>query len=641
VKAIAESGGVLAFVTVHPEGQATALYRLDPDKLTLTEAAMLTGGQVLLAVGDQLWIGGSDQALYPVPAGGAPTCRTSQRFDAPIVALAPLANDRLAVGTGSHVMVVREDKTKLQSLELPESVTCLAVDPTGQWLAVGTAKGTVAVYECETAANEFRLSDSAPLHEAAVTALLFESDELRFLSARADQKLLSTHARGRLEPEDRGRGANHEQPITAMIAGPHDRFITGSSDGTLKSWPRAKGARPVTLKDGVGKVVGLAVVSVHDKPQVVAACDDNTLRFFQIDDEGKFGEATVRVHGADAWAKNELKQGDPKRREAALETLAGWADAAAIKRIARQMTGDHALRLLACRLLGESRHPRAVPELEEGLKNSDEAVRLLAFEGLRRHSGPNALRPLVLALKVDKADVGVKAVQALEALATKDDQAMARLVGALQSNVAEVRQAALASLENVHGADSPEASLVALGTPHADLRRLALLRLLQRRLLHDPRVQAALRWRGDDPDPEMRRVAFLLSLHTREKLLAALRRRDGELDRQLTELASGALPKLEATAGATKESKSREIPVAAASPPDPFGASTPEAFLKQAEELVRRGLLPAEMLEQVRQLFESNAAAFPQLLAMLRGPLREHMRIAEQLRKPQKPEKGP
>ena len=76
----------------------------------------------------------------------------------------------------------------------------MAADPTGQWLAVGTAKGTVAVFECETAAAEFRLSDSAPLHEAAVTALLFEADELRFLSAGADQKLLSTHARGRLEP---------------------------------------------------------------------------------------------------------------------------------------------------------------------------------------------------------------------------------------------------------------------------------------------------------------------------------------------------------------------------------------------------------------------------------------------------------
>src|SRR5262249_19872018 len=185
--------------------------------------------------------------------------------------------------------------------------------------------------------------------------------------------------------------------------------LTGSSDGTIKSWPRAKGARPVTLKDGVGKVVALAVVPVHGKPQVVAACDDNTLRFFQLDDEGKFGEATVRVHGADAWAKNELGQADPKRREAALRALAGWADAAA--------DTDHALRLLACRLLGESQHPRAAKALEKGLEHKEEAVRLLTFDGLRRHAGPNDLRPLALALKADRADVGVRAVQALQGLA--------------------------------------------------------------------------------------------------------------------------------------------------------------------------------------------------------------------------------
>ena len=97
-----------------------------------------------------------------------------------------------------------------------------------------------------------------------------------------------------------------------MIAGPSDRFLTGSRDASIKRWPRAKAARPATLKDGVGKVVALAIVPVHGKPQVVAACDDNTLRFFQLDDEGKFGDATVRVHGADAWAKNELAQSDPK-----------------------------------------------------------------------------------------------------------------------------------------------------------------------------------------------------------------------------------------------------------------------------------------------------------------------------------------
>jgi ParB family chromosome partitioning protein len=555
VRAVAACGDALAFVTVHEEGQPTAVYRLDPEKLTLSENPLPAGGQALLALGDDLWVAGSDKRLYHLPAkGGKPKARGLEFAEVP-AALAPLSGDRLAVAAGAQVLVLaRADGKVLQTLDLPETVTCLAADPTGQWLAVGTAKGKVAVFEAETE-PAFRPSDTAPLHEAAVTALLFEADELRFLSAGADQKLLSTHARGRLEAEDRGRGASHSEPITALIAGPLDRFLTGSSDRSLKSWPRARGARPVTLKEGVGVVVALAVIPVHGKPQVVAACADNTLRFFQLDEEGKFGEATARVHGADAWAKNELAQNDPKRREAGLKTLAGWADAAAVKRLAAQMgsDSDHALRLLACRLLGESAHPRAARALEKGLGHGDEAVRILAFEGLRRHAGPGDLRPLVLALKAEKADVGVRAVQALEGLAAKDDQALARLVEALSASTPEVRQAALASLETVHGKDSPEASLTALGTPHADLRRLALVRLFQRKLLHDPRVQSALRWRGEDQDPEVRRVAFLLSLFTRDKLLRAVRERDPELDRQLVELEGGSLE----TAGAPGRSRGR------------------------------------------------------------------------------------
>jgi ParB family chromosome partitioning protein len=548
VKALAAADGSVVFVTVHPEGQPTAVYRLDGEKLTLSSNPLPAGGQALLATAEGLWIAGTDRRLYHLPAQGGQPAARGQPFAAAPVALAPLAGDRLAVAAGAEVVVLgRADGKVLQTLELPEEATCLAADPTGQWLAAGTARGTVAVFECETVPHEFRPSDSATLHEAAVTALLFEADELRFLSAGADQKLLSTHARGRLEAEDRGRGANHTEPITAMIAGPLDRFLTGSTDGTLKSWPRAKGARPVTLKDGVGKVVSLAVVSVHGKPQVVAACQDNTLRFFHLDDEGKFGDAVARLHGAEDWAANEFGAADQKRREAALRRLAEWADAGSIERIAKQMAddADHALRLLACQLLGESKHARAAKALEKALGHRDEAVRVGAFEGLRRHAGPGDLRPLVLALEAEKADVGQRAAQALEALAAKDDQALARLVEALEAKTPEVRRAALASLEKVHGADSPEASLTALSAAHADVRRLALVRLFQRKLLHDPRVQAALRWRGEDRDPEVRRVAFLLSLHTREKLLEAQRRRDPELQRQLAELESGTLPALE------------------------------------------------------------------------------------------------
>lgn len=606
VRAVVAVGDALTLVTAHPEGQSTAVYRLDTEKLTLSAEVLPAGGQALLATAEGLWVASTDSQVYHLPAkGGAPVAH-SPKLAAPAVALVSLAGERLAAASGAQVVVLaRRDGKLQQTLELPETVTCLAADPTGHWLAVGTVKGTVAVFESETE-SEFRLSDSAPLHEAAVTALLFEPDELRFLSAGADQKLLSTHARGKLEAEDRGRGANHTEPITALIAGPADRFLSGSSDSTLKSWPRAKGARPVTLKDGVGKVVALAVVQVHGKPQVAAACQDNTLRFFQLDEEGKFGEATVRVHGADAWAKHQLEQSDPKQREAALRTLAGVADAVSIKRIATQMGNDpdHGLRLVACQLLADSTHPQAVKSLENGLKHAEEAVRLAAFDGLLRHAGPKDLRPLALALKVEKADVGQRAVQALEARAAKDDQAMARLVEALKVKTPEVRRAALASLEKVHGSDSPEASLTALNSEHADLRRLALLRLYQRKLLHDGRVQSALRWRGEDPDPEVRRVAFLLSLHTREKLLRALRERDTELERQLKELEGGALPALETPAPA-KPSRPKRPEPAAPAPAAPEGfsiLSDPTELTQRLEELARQGKLPPQFMQQVQAL---------------------------------------
>jgi ParB family chromosome partitioning protein len=638
VRALVVAGDALAFVTVHPEGQPTAVYRIDPEKLTLTQEPLPAGGQALLALGDDLWVAAADRRLYRLPGKTGKPWPCGSPFDAAPVALAPLSGERLAVAAGAKVLVIaRADGKVSQTLDLPESVTCLAADPTGQWLAVGTAKGTVSVFECETEAAAFRLSDSAPLHEAAVTALLFEADELRFLSAGADQKLLSTHARGRLESEDRGRGANHEQPITAMIAGPKDRFFTGSSDATIKSWPRAKGARPVTLKDGIGKVVALAVVPIHGKPRLlVAACDDNTLRCFEFEEEGKVFEATVRVYGAEEWAKNELAMPDPKRREAALQRLASWADAASVKRLAVQMVADtdHALRLLACRLLGESAHPHAGKALEKGLQHKEEAVRVLAFDGLRRHAGPNDLRPLTLALKADKPDVGVRAVQALEGLAAKDDQAMARLTGALQSTVPEVRQAALASLEKVHPADSPEASLTALGSPHADLRRLALVRLYQRRLLHDQRAQAALRWRGDDGDPEVRRVAFLLSLHTREQLLRALRERDPELDRQLTELASGALPKMEAATAGKKADKGKAEAADAAA--DLAAMTDPATVTARIEELVQQGVLPPQMatvVQQMQRAMGHQPGMLAQAIAMLKGQMMELIRRA---RKPEK-----
>ncbi|MCA9071375.1 MAG: HEAT repeat domain-containing protein, partial [Planctomycetaceae bacterium] len=107
---------------------------------------------------------------------------------------------------------------------------------------------------------------------------------------------------------------------------------------------------------------------------------------------------------------------------------------------------------------------------------------------------------------------------------------------ALDRQTREVRRAALMSLEAVHGKTSPEADLIGLKSKHADLRRLALVRLFQRKLLDQARVQSALRRSGEDGNADVRRTAFLVSLFTRDKLVEAIRARDQELHRQLYEL---------------------------------------------------------------------------------------------------------
>ncbi len=176
--------------------------------------------------------------------------------------------------------------------------------------------------------------------------------------------------------------------------------------------------------------------------------------------------------------------------------------------------------------------------LENGLGHADEAVRVTSFEGLRRHLGAEHLRPLDLALKAEKADIGRLAVQALESLATRDDRALSRLIETLDARLPEVRLAALMSLEGVYPPKSPEADLIALGKNHGDVRRLGLMRLFQRQMLSDSSVSMALPRLLEDIDADVRRTAFLLLLSTRDRLVQALRSRDADLNRQLAELES-------------------------------------------------------------------------------------------------------
>ncbi len=543
------------FVTVHPEGVDTDLYRLDAQKFGLRSARLPCAGLAIVSDATAVWVAGSNRRVYRCDSNNLSQADLGLELSADPESLALLSNDRLAILAGSELTIIdRNNGQQFQVLALSEDGSALAHDPSGNWLAVGTARGNVSIFESE-GKSDFTLSDTQQLHEGPVTALLFENDELRFFSAGADQKLLHTHARGRLEPEDKGRGNNHKDNITAMIHGPSDRILTGSRDGTVKNWPRVGRVQPSTTDKGVSSVTNMALVTIETKPHLLLTCDDNSIRVFPFDETAKVDSPIYKILDTYALARHQFDQDEVERRQNALTRLAGYNDTRSIEMIANRVSddSDHELRRKAAELLGDSGHPRAAKLLEKHLKHSDEAVRLVTLTGLRKLVGPSELRPLTLAIKAGKADVGVAAVEALQQLAATDDQAHELLVKATGAETFEVRRAALFALEQIHTGATPEASLLALASDYEDIRRLALIRIYQRNLLDNSQARSAVRRSCEDEHPSVRHTSFLLSLLARPQIVVALRARDAELHRQLHELetfqATGPVKK---TAGETK-----------------------------------------------------------------------------------------
>ena len=541
LRAASAAGEVLSFVTEHPEGVPTALYRLDTATDQLTESALPCGGRAVAVRGNVTYVGGSNGRVY-VFDGTQKAKPLGETFDAPVVAILAVADSRIALASGKQLHIIAEDGTRLQVFDLPDAGTALAVDPSGTWLAVGSERGTVAVFDSQDK-PEFEPGDSAKLHDGAVTAIVFEPEELRFFSTGADGKLLTTHARGELEAEDKGRGNAHAEPVAAVILMPiGDRLISGGRDKTLKNWPRAGAIKPVTLDGKVGRVVALAAVTAHGVTRVAALCDDTSIRLIPLSDEGRFPEEISNYQvwrGALAWARNELSTGwDSKRRERALKQLAEWGDTACLDLIAEQVEKDQdsAVRVAGTRLLGDSTSLRAATLLEPLVNHFEPKVRSAAFWGLRRRLGDDDPRPIDLALAGGKPEVGVLAIAELEKRGRSDDVALAKIVAALDAPTWEVRRRAVEAVEDVHVNDPPRAIATALSAASADVRVLALERAFERKLLGDSAVLAAVRRRLEDDDATVRKVAFLLSLEARPNLMAALRSRDPELHRQLAEL---------------------------------------------------------------------------------------------------------
>lgn len=533
---VAGDGKSLLFTTVHPEGFPAALHRLDVETFKLQADPLSTGGQALLLREDAVWIGGVDGKLYKQSRSGGAVTATGAALGGPVVALAPLSEGRLAAAAGETLSIVAADGKKiLQSFPLAAEATALVADPTGQWLVVGSQDGTAAVFECEEKA-EFLKGESAKLHQGAVTALLFEPEELRFFSAGVDRKLLLTHARGKLESEDKGGANSHEEPITAILHGPENRLFTAGRDKSVKNWARQGGGRPSTLKDGLVSVGFLALVEVHQRPHLAVLCDDQSIRLVGLDAAGKLGQVSTRIYGLSDWYHHELGAPEPKVREAAIAAVASRLDRALLERTARaaEEDSDAHVRRAAARLVAGSNHPAAAGFLTPLQRSQDEAVRGIAFQGLRRIRGENDLGTLSFVLDGEFADLGLAAVEGLKSLAAKNDLARELLEKGLGAKAAPVRYAALSALEAV--VEGLQPLLVASRAKSGDVRSLAIVRALQRKFLEEPAAASMLRRGLEDADATVRKSAFLASVLSRPALASALRSRDADLHKQLSEL---------------------------------------------------------------------------------------------------------
>ncbi|MCP4137445.1 MAG: hypothetical protein GY754_41140 [bacterium] len=530
------------FVTEHGEGQSTGVYLVDVDKDKLRFDPLPAGGTALVKDEKKIYAAGTDLVLYCGNVKGGALAPLGDALPGPVTSIVLLSKNRLAALCSNRVCILnREDGALLRTLTLSEYGTALAADDSGTWLAAGSTGGTISVFTGEES-DEFVLSNSKKLHTGAVTSLLFEKGELRLLSTGIDLKLLVTHIRGELEPEDRSGQNNHQKNIQAMMNYGREQFYTAGKDKTVKLWASGFTKRRPSSYTFTGNGLEMGLVSYNGKPHVALAGEDYSIKLFPINEEGRLDEAVLILYDAYTRAKNELQRDDANAREKALKKLASYNDSLALRIISRRAAKDQdkSLRLLAATLIGESDNSQAIKLLQELLSSNDEKVQVAAFKGLRKQEGENSLRPINLALSNESAKsdghLGKAAVQALTELAPKDDLAMQALVGTLNAEPLAVRLEALKSLESLGDADSPEADLLALHSNYTDIRIQALERFLQRGFLDKPEIAQALRKYGNDPEPEVRRINFLISLLSRPPLAKVLRSLDEATHRNLHDL---------------------------------------------------------------------------------------------------------
>lgn len=536
-------------ISAHPEQQATALYRFNfsSAKPVMTHVALPCDATALCAFdteqvaiagrNGQVWLSGwKDQKLKTLAIEVATS-------DAPILAMQRM-QDVLLLLQARRLVAWHISSQTQQVFELAHPATCLAVSADQLWLAVGDQAGGVHTYEYR---EQLVWSASAPIHQAAVTAIAFEPQQQRFFSTGLDLKLYSTHAQGELQALDKGRGSMHSQVVNDLIC-VGERLYTASSDKTVKSWPLA-GGNPNSCQKNLLGVQRLAAIAIQGEPHLLTVNHDQSLRAIALDDSGKLGEVVLSLYDGYAWLKDTLASTEPSDFKAALTTLRDYNDRPALQLLAQTLqkasNQEQATRLLEVLIAAD--HPDSGALLEEVVKShKTDEIRLSAYQALnaRALQRPDPLQHSQIALSTQHRGLArlalgdlLRCAQHTKLSVQQHARATQLIRDAINHPQADVRLLALYQLEQLESAQDYQSAVLALNSKFTDTQRAGLIRLMQRDLLGDLEIKRQIVALQEHRDALLRHTAFWVAILSHPELAAQLHALDAEFSRPLHELA--------------------------------------------------------------------------------------------------------
>ncbi|BBM84584.1 HEAT repeat domain-containing protein [Candidatus Uabimicrobium amorphum] len=521
----------LFFVTKHDEGQSTAVYVIDPDSGSFDAYDLPCSATDAMIHGDDMFVTGTDGYLHRWSTKTLKSKSLETHFPT-ASKIVYLNKKEFAVLCEKTIFIVSTKKAAILSqINLEQKSSHLVASPDGKWLVVGNSVGELTVFTREDS-TDFEFSSIKKIHNGAISALVFDPDELRVISSGNDYKLFMTHVRGELEPEDKSESSAKAALNNIVV---RDGKCYGSdTQGNIKVWEKGK-KRFSTIR--CAKSTALAFCNWKDKPHFVVAKKNGDLAFLPLEEKKHLGNTTLAISDAYNWAQNEIEK-EPRQCESVLKELAAFNDKKAIDILHNVVSagGDVRICVRATELLASTKHLRAFRLLEELLESDSEKVRIAAFSGLEQHYPQNILSTVNITLDTGFDDIGVLAIDALKTIAEKDEEAMEVLVEALDYHSDAVRHRALDSLGDIYGEDSAEAEITAFESSKEDIRRLALIRLLQKKLLSQLNVQSILRSSLEDKSDTVRFTGFVICLLQDPVLVEVLRSKSSDLHRQIYEI---------------------------------------------------------------------------------------------------------